>query len=351
MSRNCHVQFDAIRLMVLSCVLLCIASPLFAESIFLKDGRIVEGKVVTETDKNILIKTADGKTQHIQRTTILRTLFKEDYKTKRYLNKMDGTTIEVYIVDEDDASYTYRLELNSAQEVRISKEDVDSISRRKVEPKTVYIEKKETRQEAITNRAARFRLGLIVDGPFSATSDYAKGHLDPLQGVFFDIVPYRHRNTNGNGIDVLLRGTCNAYNITDYTKTGYYLPSGYTIDDIEFMQFAIGGGLRYVYGTYAGGILWQGYALAYYQYSLVDFSVDQSNKNTSGGNTGNNGSNADSSNTSHGFVGGIGIEIGLSSNFGIFAEYTNGYTTGLPGKKNIEPGVFRFGITLRSLYL
>ena len=104
----------------------------FAESVFLKDGSIVEGKVTKETDLELQIDFPDGTNRKLLRKDIIRTLYHDDYKNKRYLNKMDGEVLEVYIVDEDKASYTYRNDLNIFNEVKILRTDVDSISKRLV---------------------------------------------------------------------------------------------------------------------------------------------------------------------------------------------------------------------------
>jgi hypothetical protein len=115
-------------------VLLVIPSGIsFAESVFLKNGKIIEGKIISESDRDFEIVLDNGKHLSIRRKDVIRTLSRDDYRQKKYLNRMDGTTLGVYIVDEDNESYTYRLELDSPGEVKISKSSVDSISRQKTD--------------------------------------------------------------------------------------------------------------------------------------------------------------------------------------------------------------------------
>jgi hypothetical protein len=102
-----------------------------AESVFFRDGNIVEGKVAKETDALIEIVTASGDNKTIKRADIIRVLYQNTYKDRRFLTKMDGSILKVYLVDEDGESYIVRDELFSAKEETIPKKDVDSISKRK----------------------------------------------------------------------------------------------------------------------------------------------------------------------------------------------------------------------------
>ena len=125
------LNLSAITGLFISMICIFGATALSAESIFLKNGAIIEGKIVKDTDKTTVVKTAEGNKQTISRSDILRTIYNEDYKEKRFLNQMDGTSIEVYIVDEDDISYTYRADISSSRETVIKKSDVESISKLK----------------------------------------------------------------------------------------------------------------------------------------------------------------------------------------------------------------------------
>ena len=90
-----------------------------AESVFLQDGSIVEGKTIKVNDEVIEVAIAGGKSRSIQRKDILRTIFDEGYKTLRYMYLKDGREIEGYIVAEDTVSYTYRTKLDSKHELKI----------------------------------------------------------------------------------------------------------------------------------------------------------------------------------------------------------------------------------------
>jgi len=102
----------------------------FAESIFVKDGRILEGKIIKENDSTVTIVT--GTTREIDRKDVLRTIYHNSYKEKKYITTADGKVYEVFIVDEDNSCYTCREKLDSNIEIKILKEDIESISKKRV---------------------------------------------------------------------------------------------------------------------------------------------------------------------------------------------------------------------------
>lgn len=119
---------------IASCVivLIFISTTAFAESVFLKDGTIYEGKIVKEDDNSVVLLSSDKTEIKIQRSNIIRVIFHKNYRNKQYLHKMNGDVIEMYLVDEDSNNYTYRTDLTSPDEVSISKNDVDGITKTKM---------------------------------------------------------------------------------------------------------------------------------------------------------------------------------------------------------------------------
>ena len=91
------------------------AVPVSNEAVFLKDGGIVEGKIEQETDAEIQLTLPGGEKKSIARGEVLRVLYHDGYKRKRYVNLMDGRVLTVYVVDEDKTSYTFRSELQSPE--------------------------------------------------------------------------------------------------------------------------------------------------------------------------------------------------------------------------------------------
>ena len=100
------------------------------EYLFLKDGPILQGKILRESGSGVTMKLADGKTRTVPRVDILRILYTELYMGKVYVQKTDGSGMELYQVDEDTNSYTFRKDLNRADEIKIPRGDVLFIARK-----------------------------------------------------------------------------------------------------------------------------------------------------------------------------------------------------------------------------
>ncbi len=364
------------------CALLCAAAmvlfgagALFAESVFLKDGSIVEGKIVKETDAEIEIALAGKERRKLPRKDVLRTVYHDEYKQKRYIYLLNGDIVEGFIVDEDREVYTYRMDIATIKENRVAKTKIDFISKRKLEVKEKKEEpfKKtttpkeadagralnENRQEKLTSRAPRIRLGggVTVFQPYMNYNNWEPegGH----GGTFIvDACILRMRNAEGNGFDVIARGKFSegwkgtggpsAAQILQELRdlTGENLPAWDNFEKFNMTQFAFGLGVRYVHGIYMLGILWQGYGMAYAQYSYIPWYAKgrflagdlQTYKGVE---------------HSSGVVGGVGLEAGLFKYFGVFIEMTYGYSPvfSTSGSKNIETPTLLFGVTWRTSFI
>jgi hypothetical protein len=153
---------------ILLFIFLLLPCSLSAESVFLKNGDIIEGMILKETGSSIEINMSDKNTRKIARSDVIRILYHGNYKNRKYLTKTDGTVIEVYIVDEDAKGYTYRISLNSPLEKYISKDDVDSISRKKVPPK------EKRKESTITTVTVDSKKGWQNTGVFIIKGDRVK---------------------------------------------------------------------------------------------------------------------------------------------------------------------------------
>jgi len=100
------------------------ASALRAEYVFLKDGAIIKCTVESETPKGMLVRLPSGKTMTISNRDILRTLYTELYMGKIHIQKVDGTSVDAYQVDEDQQSITFRKEINKPEEFTLKRDDI-----------------------------------------------------------------------------------------------------------------------------------------------------------------------------------------------------------------------------------
>ncbi len=109
-------------IIVLFIILIC-ANGLYAEYIFLKDGNIIRGTIVSDEAK--IIEARVGKeTKKIPRTNIIRILYTDLSMAKVYIQKRDGTSVIAYIVDEDRVSYVCRKDLYSPAEFTLQRAEV-----------------------------------------------------------------------------------------------------------------------------------------------------------------------------------------------------------------------------------
>jgi hypothetical protein len=98
--------------------------PSGAEALFLKDGSIIDGTIVSDGATSVTIRLSDKKTKQIPRSDLMRILYTELKMGKIYIQKRDGKGIVAYMVDEDRESYTFRLELYNPEEFNLKRSDV-----------------------------------------------------------------------------------------------------------------------------------------------------------------------------------------------------------------------------------
>jgi len=110
---------------VLSAVLLFIFSPPVAgEHVFLKDGTVIEGKVLGDTDKGVTLKEKDGSSRYIKNSGILRVVYWKFAAERSYIKLHSGLMVSGYKVDEDTDTITLRDELNVNREFAVKKKEI-----------------------------------------------------------------------------------------------------------------------------------------------------------------------------------------------------------------------------------
>lgn len=106
------------------------APRLFGENVFLRDGSIINGVITKENALTVTVKKKDGKSDTIPRGQIMRILYTQLNLGKIHVQMRNGRNFEAYIVDEDQASYTFRKALTSPQEQVVKRSDVLFIAER-----------------------------------------------------------------------------------------------------------------------------------------------------------------------------------------------------------------------------
>lgn len=125
------------RMLLCGLLIALFSSSVFSESVFLRNGSIVEGVIAAENDTAITLDTSAGERVTIPRSSILRILVHKRYMDRIYLTRIDGYTYEGFIVNEDNSRITLRTSLQSSEEINVPREAVETISRRKPSEKIV----------------------------------------------------------------------------------------------------------------------------------------------------------------------------------------------------------------------
>lgn len=159
-----------IRKVTIAIFLLCLPAMLYAESLFLKDGSIIEGKIKKDTDTEVII-TYHGQEKSVPRNQVIRVLYTEEYKALVYIFLKDNTIIEGHIVEESRDGYLYRPRLEAPEEKTIKKEDLRFISQEKI---SLYeMQKKSEKPKLISDRKNKFLnlLGLRLGALYNFTEN------------------------------------------------------------------------------------------------------------------------------------------------------------------------------------
>jgi hypothetical protein len=113
------------------CILLTSYGKLSAEYIFLKDGSIIECKILDETPNLLTVRVKHGRKEAFLRNNIIRVLYTKLYMGKVYIYKTSGKVLQAYIVDEDQENYIVRTNISKPEEFAIKRIDVLFIARKK----------------------------------------------------------------------------------------------------------------------------------------------------------------------------------------------------------------------------
>ena len=116
---------------ILSAVLF--SSIAFAETVYLKDGQVLDGKIIGETTNEITVQTK-FQTKKISRDNILRIMYGERKMEKIYLLMNDGTTQTGFLVDQDASQVILRDQENSSQERSVPKSSIKQMSNSDIVP-------------------------------------------------------------------------------------------------------------------------------------------------------------------------------------------------------------------------
>lgn len=113
-----------IKKILLTALILCLSINLYAEYLFLKDGSIIKGTIISETAAYVNFRNEERKTERYPRDQIMRVLYTELNMGKVFVQRRDGKVETAYMVDEDRTTYTFRKNLYKPAEFTMKRADV-----------------------------------------------------------------------------------------------------------------------------------------------------------------------------------------------------------------------------------
>lgn len=115
---------------ILSSLLLCLfpVTSVFGDAIFMKDGKILFGKIQKESERDLTLQIkAIAGSRVILRSEVLRILYKDEIPFK-YIYLTNGDKRRAFIVDENARLITIRDELENMREEKIARKMILSVS-------------------------------------------------------------------------------------------------------------------------------------------------------------------------------------------------------------------------------
>ena len=199
----------------------------------------------------------------------------------------------------------------------------------------------QTPAESVDEREKRsnapvFRFGASTMALLNLGDEDLAYYYDLSFGFFADYIYFRWRSRSGNGIDLYGRFT---YRLFWTSNDKVEEETDLIYKENRMNLFSLDPGVRLVFGFYFFGQLWQPYILIAPR--ILYYYLAQSE------------SRYGDDDTSHhlgsiGVTGGAGIEMTLTKDAGVFAEYNYGYTPVGENNRNVDGHQVYFGATWRT---
>ncbi len=107
-------------------------APAAAEYLFIKDGSIVEGKIVNESKADITLAVKSGGSKTYNRDDVMRTLYRNEFLYRQSMKLYSGEAFDCFIVHEDRVSYVVRKDLFSPRERTVRKVEIVNLQKKEL---------------------------------------------------------------------------------------------------------------------------------------------------------------------------------------------------------------------------
>ncbi len=94
------------------------------EYIFINDGSIIEGEIISDTKTSMILREPGGRISSIRRDTVTRVLYDDQFQERLVISTTGGKKIRGYIVEETEEHFIVREDLSSPDEMNVRKASV-----------------------------------------------------------------------------------------------------------------------------------------------------------------------------------------------------------------------------------
>jgi len=112
------------RILLTLAILSAWSSYAFAEFVFVKSGQVIEGKIVEDRARSIIVLKSDKTRVEVKRGDVLRINYTQMYTGKFSIMKVNEQVFDAFIVDEDQSSVTFRTEWDKPVEFTLSRDSI-----------------------------------------------------------------------------------------------------------------------------------------------------------------------------------------------------------------------------------
>ncbi len=124
-----RIKILTIKIFATAAVCLLLVPAAGAVNIFLKNGKIHEGKITANTRAYVILRNREGKRMRIPKRGILRISYRDLYRGKFYVRLYDGTDFLAYRVDENTNGTVFRKKLYVNREFTLPADSIQFTTR------------------------------------------------------------------------------------------------------------------------------------------------------------------------------------------------------------------------------
>jgi len=161
----------------------CASINAFAEIVYLKDGQVIRGTIISEDDLNITVKT-QYQTKQIKRSQISRIMYGDRDLEEINILMNDGSIINGFLIDQDNKQVIIRKEKNNPKETVIEKTKIKQMSQKEIIPLQPQLSLKIGMFYPLSSKGGDFDPSLMFSGSIGTNLTAVKSSKMFLEGGY-----------------------------------------------------------------------------------------------------------------------------------------------------------------------